>query len=80
MADSVAKQLETATRRFDLGDAEQAEPERIRSAIRACTQESLESSDGLSVPPKTVRKIFVRRSSEPADAPVPFSTKDGGPR
>ena len=70
MAESATKQLV-----FDPGDAEQAELERIHSRIRACTQESLESVGGVLGTPKTVCRIFVRRGSGPARAPVPLMTE-----
>ncbi|MCZ0937606.1 MAG: hypothetical protein OXJ55_03140 [Caldilineaceae bacterium] len=70
MAESATKQLEC-----DPGDAEQAELERIRSAIGAYTWESLESVGGLLGTPKTVCRIFVRRGSGPARAPVPLTTE-----
>ena len=75
MAEPAARQLETAARRLSAGDADEAELERIRNAIRACTQESLESVGGLSEALETARKIFARRGKEPAGTPVRVSTQ-----
>ena len=75
MAEPAARQLETVARRLGAGDAEEAELERIRNAIRACTQESLESVGGLSEALETARKIFARRGKEPAGAPVQVKTE-----
>ena len=48
--------------------------ERIRNAIRACTEESLESVGGLSQGLESARKIFAQRDREAAGAPVRVST------
>ena len=65
----------SVARGFAPGDADEATLERIRNAIRACTEESLESVDHLSAALETANKIFARRSSEPAAAPVHVTTE-----
>ena len=74
MAEAAARQPETAARKLGAGDAEEATLERIRNAIRACTEESLESVGGLSQGLESARKIFAQRDREAAGAPVRVST------
>ena len=70
MEESAARELERAARKLGSGDPDGAELERIRSAIRACTQESLESVGGLSQALETVRRINARQARDGAAKPV----------
>ena len=54
--------------------AEDAQLERIRNAIRACTDEALESAGGLPAALATARKINARRQTGVAGAPVQVKT------
>ena len=73
--ESAARELERAAGKLGSGDPEEAEMERIRNAIRACTEESLESVGGLSQALETVRKINARRAREDAATPVQVTTR-----
>lgn len=73
--ESAAKELERAARKLGSGDPDVAELERVRSAIRACTEESLEAVGGLSDALKTVRKINERRATEAAAKPIQVTTR-----
>ena len=75
MEESAGKELERAARKLGSGDPERAELERIRSAIRACTEESLESVGGLPQALKTVRRIHARQASDSAAKPVTVTTR-----
>ena len=74
-AEAAARQLENAAKRLSAGDGEEAELEQIRSAIRTGTEESLEAVGGLEEALKTARKVFARRGSEAAGAPVRVTTR-----
>ena len=75
LEESAGKDLERAARRLGSGDSEDAELERIRRAIRACSEESLESVGGLPKALETVRKIQARRATDAAAAPVDVTTR-----
>lgn len=75
MEEPAARQLENAVRSLGAGDAEEAELERIRSAIRTGTEESLKAVGGLAEALKTARKIFARREREAAGLPVRVTTQ-----
>ena len=78
MEESVARELETTARRLGSGSSEDAEPERIRSEIRAGTEESLESVGGLSQALETILKINARRATD--DGPEACGERLRGPR
>ena len=73
--ESAARELERAARQLGSGDPEEAEMERIRNAIRACTEESLESVGGLSQALETARKINARRARGDGATPVQVTTR-----
>ena len=73
--ESAAKELERAARKLGSGNPEDAELERVRNAIRACTEESLESVGGLSQALMTVRKMNARRATDGAAKPIQVTTQ-----
>ncbi len=75
MEEAAARELARAARKLGSGDPEEAELERIRTAIRACTKESLESVGGLSQALETVRKINARRATERSVEPMRVTTR-----
>lgn len=75
MEEPAVKELERAARNLGSRNPEEAELERIRNAIRACTEESLESVGGLSQALDTVRKINARRPAEGVARPVQVTTR-----
>ena len=74
LAEPAARQLEQAARGLGDGDAEEAALERIRNAIRACSEEALESVGGLDDALETARKIFDRRAGRHAGVPIQVKT------
>ena len=75
LAEPAARQLEQAARGLGDGDAEEAALERIRNAIRACTEEALESVGGLGEALETARRIFDRRAGRSAGVPIQVRTR-----
>ena len=74
LAEPAARQLEQAARGLGDGDAEEAALERIRNAIRACSEEALESVGGLDEALETARRIFERRAGRHAGVPIQVKT------
>ena len=75
LAEPAARQLEQAARGLGDGDAEEAALERIRNAIRACSEEALESVGGLGEALETARRIFDRRAGRSAGVPIQVRTR-----
>ncbi len=75
LAEPAARQLEQAARGLGDGDAEEVALERIRNAIRACSEEALESVGGLDEALDTARRIFERRAGRHAGVPIQVRTR-----
>ena len=75
MEESASRKLRRAAQNLGSGDPEETEPERIRRAIRSCTEESLESVGGLSQALHTVRNINARCATEAVVKPLRVTTR-----
>lgn len=75
LSDAVAQELERAAARLGAADEDTLAIQKIKAAIRAETDEALESIGGLARGLETAREIYARRGDGFAAAPIELETQ-----